>query len=223
MNTGCWLAQDSVQAWLNEHGLGHSEEDLIKMWAFFEEEALKKLEEVSEESPKQVYVWTSTLTLPWYVEYLAPSRFAIEIWNSARNPDSWDSKTIKAVAEKGYKMVFSNEEQTYLDLGYLGWNYQRQLSTVYEDNPYKILERHGVNNFEEAESNVLGGEIALWTEITDDSTLVMMMEPRTAAYGEMLWRDPRHSSSWAEASYRMLRHRERLQERGVQAETITNG
>jgi hypothetical protein len=41
---------------------------------------------------------------------------------------------------------------------YLGWQ------TVYENDLYKILENHGATLSPELKAQVLGGEVALWTE-----------------------------------------------------------
>ena len=171
--------------------------------------------------PSNVYVWTSLLTDPDYLDQW-DSRFTVELWSNGRfESDSVDYKTIKAVAEGGFKMVFSNYEQTYIDAGYGGWNYERTMQKVYEDNPWKILERHEVSNMEEAQANALGGEIAMWTELTDDASLMATLEPRTAAYAETMWRDPRENNEWADAAPRMIRHSDRLRERGIGADALT--
>ena len=100
---------------------------------------------------------------------------------------------------------------------YKGWQ------AVYENDPLDILQRHGVaqaqsqvhrsrfilsflNSFA---GQVVGGEVALWTEQTDSGALVARLEPRTAAAGERWWAGSR-AGGWREAEPRMVRHRARL-------------
>ena len=53
---------------------------------------------------------------------------------------------------------------------YKGWN------TVYEVDPLKILEDLAVSNLEKAKANIDGGEVAMWTEQTDDNNLLSKVE-----------------------------------------------
>ena len=46
------------------------------------------------------------------------------------------------------------------------------------------------------------------------------MEPRTSAYGERLWLGDR-AGGWRQAHARMVHHRERLVQRGIGADQIT--
>merc|ERR1712106_154614 len=137
-------------------------------------------------------MWSNRLTQNEYIHHLSRAIYTIQLWTDAR--DLSDS-TIRTVADKGFKTIFSNWDATYLDCGAGGW--------VKEGNnwcsPYKgwqlmhqndldlILERHGVSNIAEAKDNVLGGEVAMWTEQVDDTELVSKTEPRLSAFAERLW------------------------------------
>ena len=89
-------------------------------------------------------------------------------------------RNIKAVAEGGFKMIFSNSDGLYLDCGFAGWVWDspswcspyKGWQTVYQNDPYAILETHGVANLDEAKGNVVGAEVAMWTEQTDDQSLL---------------------------------------------------
>ena len=50
--------------------------------------------------------------------YIFRDKYAIQLWTDASNPSDL---TIKTVAEKGFKMIFSNHDATYLDCGFGAW------------------------------------------------------------------------------------------------------
>ena len=65
--------------------------------------------------------WTSEKTfktLQNIVNYLFRDKYTIQLWTDASNPSDL---TIKTVAEKGFKMIFSNHDATYLDCGFGAW------------------------------------------------------------------------------------------------------
>ena len=127
-------------------------------------------------------------------------------------------------------MIFSNYDATYLDCGFGGWvnsgnnwcSPYKEWQLQHQNDPTRMLEERNVNNLAQAVANVLGGEVALWTEQADGHSMMQRIEPRAAAYGERLWRGPR-TGGWQEAERRLVRHRERLVRRGVAAETLTHG
>ena len=63
----------------------------------------------------------------------------------------------------------------------------------------------GLINLEEAKSNILGGEVALWTEQSDGHNMMNKIEPRASAYAERLWKGPT-TGSWLEAERRLVRY-----------------
>lgn len=224
---GCWNSSDSIIEWLKSEGRGRNEEDFMYIWNYFQTESLKRVETASAEvgiPTPRVTLWSSHLTLPEYIHYLDPKSYTIQIWADSSN---CIDKTIKTIAEAGLKMIFSNVDGTYLDCGYAGWvtngnnwcSPYKGWHTVYENDPHKIIERHEVKNEEVAKSNILGGEVAMWTEQTDGMSLMSKVEPRAAAYGERLWRGP-SAGGWRQAEPRMVRQRERLSKRGVGADAL---
>ena len=105
--------------------------------------------------------------------------------------------TIKTVAEAGFKMIFSNYDATYLDCGFGGWvnsgnnwcspykvfirhfNWHFNIlvlvkvwQLLHGNDPYRLLEARGVANLEAARGNVLGGEVAMWTETADGHNMM---------------------------------------------------
>ena len=226
---GCWNSSAMIVQWLEERGRGRMEEDFMYIWDYYQQESLARVAKASAElglAVPKATLWSSHLTLPSYISYLNPSLYNIQIW--ADSADLEDT-TIKTVAEAGFKMIFSNSDATYLDCGYSGWvadgnnwcSPYKGWQIIYENDPDQIIEAHGVSNQMEAKQNVLGGEVAIWTEQTDYMSLMSKVEPRAAAYGERLWRGP-SAGTWREAESRMVRHRERLRERGISADALVH-
>lgn len=226
---GCWNSSEMIVQWLQERGRGTEEDDFMFMWNFFQQESLNRVIKASNDlnidAPKPT-LWNSHITLPQYIGYLDPNLYNIQLWIDSND---FSNPTLKTVAEAGFQMIFSNADATYLDCGYSGWvtdgnnwcSPYKGWQLLYENDPYLIIESHGVSNQMEAEQNVLGGEVAIWTEQTDGMSLMSKVEPRAAAYAERLWRGP-SAGKWREAESRMVKHRDRLIERGIGADALVH-
>ena len=70
------------------------------------------------------------------------------------------------------------------------------------------------------ESLILGGEAAMWAEQVDGAAVIHKLWPRASALGERLWTDPGSSQTWKQAEIRMINHRNRLVERGIEADAL---
>jgi len=226
IHVGCWNASSDVTTWLSQKGRGREEEDFIYIWSHFVQESVKRIRKAGMAEPNLV-LWNNGMTKAEHIHHLDPELFTIQLWTNSKD---LSDKTIKTVAEKGFKMIFSNYDSTYLDCGFGGWvsdgnNWcapYKEWQLQHQNDPMKMLEDRNITNLEEAKANVLGGEVALWTEQADGNSMMSRIEPRAAAYGEQLWRGPA-TGSWLEAERRMVRHRGRLVDRGVGAETLTHG
>lgn len=89
--------------------------------------------------------------------------------------------------------------------------------------PYKnwrrILNYDPVKNIPEDKRNlVLGGEVRLWSELTDEVTLDFMLWPRAAAAAEMMWRGKGEVGE--DSTRRLAMMRERLLKMGVSAGVV---
>jgi len=226
IHVGCWNTSHDVTEWLRQRGRGREEDDFIFIWNHFLQESVRRIKKAGMTEPNLV-LWNNGMTKAEHIHYLDPDLFAIQLWTNSRD---LSDQTIKTVAEKGFKMIFSNYDSTYLDCGFGGWvsdgnNWcapYKEWQLQHQNNPLRILEERNLSNLEEAKANILGGEVALWTEQADSDSMMSRIEPRAAAYGEQLWRGP-ITGGWLEAERRMVRHRVRLVDRGVGAETLTHG
>lgn len=226
IHVGCWNSSQDIAAWLDQRGRGKNEEDFIFIWNHFLQESVKRIKKAGMEKPKLV-LWNNGMTRTEHIHLLDPEVFAIQLWTNSRD---LGDLTIKTVAEKGFQMIFSNYDAAYLDCGFGGWvsdgnNWcapYKEWQLQHQNDPINILEERNVNNLEEAKKNILGGEVALWTEQVDGHSMMSRLEPRAAAYGEQLWRGP-STGTWVEAERRLVRHRTRLVDRGIGAETLTHG
>jgi len=216
---GCWNTSSEIQAWLESEDKTSDEAGFLHLWHHFQDTAYNNVLSLNNgTAPLATYLWTSHLTHQENLKDLDASKYTIQIW---------DDESTKGLAESGFKLVFSPTE-VYLDCGfgswvgegnnwcspYKGWN------TVYEVDPEGILEDLGVSNLSEAKANIMGGEVAMWAEQTDDSNILTKLEPRASAYAERLWLG-RAVPGWRAAEGRMARHRMRLVSRGIEAEQIT--
>lgn len=230
VHLGCWNSTPSILSWLQAEGRGTAEDDFMFLWHHFIQQSTMAMKSAAKAlgvaSPK-LTLWSNQLTHPEHIHYLNKEDFTIQLWSDST---ATENSVIRAVAEAGFKMVFSNYDATYLDCGFGAWvgnghnwcSPYKQWQAQHANDPLAILKNHSVNNLAEAEANVLGGEVALWTEQADGASMMSRIEPRASAYGERLWRGPA-TGHWVEAERRLVNHRERIAARGVQADSLTHG
>lgn len=80
------------------------------------------------------------------------------------------------------------------------------------------------NIAKEAAKNVVGGEVAVWSETIDTTNLDVLVWPRASAAGEVLWSGRQDAAgqnrSQYDASPRLAEMRERMVARGVRAAPV---
>ncbi|PSN43909.1 Chitooligosaccharidolytic beta-N-acetylglucosaminidase [Blattella germanica] len=223
VNFGCWRSVPEIVNWMTSQGLGQTDADYLKLWDIFQKKAHAKLVEANGGKELPIVLWTSHLTEEGHADqYLDNKTYIIQIWTTGYD------KVIGELVKKGFRVIFSNYDALYFDCGfgawigegnnwcspYIGWQ------KVYKNDPYAILTKQGVDVSpgSPARELVLGAEAALWTEQVDESSLDGRFWPRAAAMAERLWSNP--EEGWQEAEYRMLAHRERLVQRGIQPEAL---
>ncbi|XP_031349182.1 chitooligosaccharidolytic beta-N-acetylglucosaminidase-like [Photinus pyralis] len=210
VSVACWNSTPSIVEWMGKQGWGRSEDDFIKLWSYFQSNALERFDRHSHEK-LPIIMWTSALTSSKHVEQFLPKdRYIIQVWTSKTDPH------VTHLLRKGYRMILSNSDALYLDCGYSGWvtggnnwcSPYKGWQQIYDNSPAL----YGKTN------QFLGGEAALWTEQVDDTAVDSRIWPRAAALAERLWAEP--ANSWRAAENRMLTHRERLVNRGIKADAL---
>lgn len=207
----CWETSSNITNWMKEQGWNPST-DYTKLWAYFQENAIKSLDKVAPAGSK-VVLWSSTLTsVSNVVEYLNPEKYVIQIWT-----EGTDTGVMKLLSQ-GYDLIMSNVDHFYFDCGF----------TTYVNNadhwcsPYKGWQIVYDNNLRKLSGSyynqILGGEGCLWSSVSDVNTLDSRLWPRSSALAERLWSEPDNGYRGAEA--RMLLHREYLILYGLLAESI---
>ncbi|XP_045139187.1 chitooligosaccharidolytic beta-N-acetylglucosaminidase-like isoform X2 [Portunus trituberculatus] len=218
VNLNCWNSTQEIRSWMiaNDHGV--DEEAYYRQWAVFQEKAQQLLKKAAKGRKVEGVLWTSELTKPGRLNLSHnSSQYIIQIWSTQDDP------VISEMLSLGHRLIFSNHDAWYLDCGVGAWvgdgnnwcSPYKGWQTVYNNSPHTIaMTLTGSPNTE----LILGGEAALWTEQADTNTVDAKVWPRAAALAERLWSNP--STSWQKAETRFIHHRQRLVQRGVQAERI---
>merc|ERR1712126_781073 len=165
-------------------------------------------------------LWSSKLTHLDNIEtYVDKSRFTIQLWDdlsSAANQKIWSQ-----ILEKGYRLILSNSDRLYLDCGFGPWvggppnslnnwcSPYKSWQLIYENRPEKMLGQT---------QGVMGQEVAIWSEEADEHSIEGRIFPRASALAERTWSDPQ--TGWAEAEHRMIGQRQRMVQRGIEAERL---
>lgn len=151
----------------------------------------------------------------------------VQVWRDAAH--------ISSALKKGYSVIFGDYSHWYLDCGYGGFinpypsgysppgipyntsggvptqikdpfldycNPLKNWKHVYVYNPY-------VNITSDLFHLIEGGEVLLWSELTDPVNLDGKLWPRAASAAEVLWSGPRNESMIEDASRRLSEWRER--------------
>lgn len=213
VNLECWSEQLS-SATLKKYV------DLHDVWGEFTLKALKCLENANKGKPiSNIIVWSSNLSKRPYLEkFFNKTNIVVQSWGASQWPDTLDLIT------DGYKVIISHVDAWYLDCGFGRWRETgeaacdpyRPWQVVYNHRPWS---QQGIKK-----TQVLGGEICLWSEQVDDTSLDSRLWPRGAAFAERVWSDPpldTNTYSIQEDVYtRLNTHRARLVNRGLSPEAL---
>ncbi|KAI8893901.1 glycoside hydrolase superfamily [Globomyces pollinis-pini] len=133
----------------------------------------------------------------------------IQVWTGLEN--------VKKVVDKGYQVVVSPYTPWYLDCGRGNWLSGLQSWCPYNSwqDAYQYDPTAGIDDA--SKKLVLGGSVAMWSEIADTNTVTSLIFPRAAAAAESLWSSP---GDWNEAIYRLDRWRQLVSVRGYVSGTI---
>ena len=225
----CWRKSKEIVNWMNERKLDpNDDENMFRLWQEFQINATKRLQ--SSTPKKKIVLWTSSLTeRPDSIRTLPPDNHIIQIWLSSREPGIAD------LIERGYEVIFSNSDGLYLDCGF-GYYVEegnswcdpyKQWRTIYQNDPVKIYETLSQQSGEarrkrakNVKEQILGSEIPAWSESIGPDSLETRIWPRGAAHAERMWTNPEGDKAWIEAEIRFVHHRERMVQRGIEAEAL---
>ncbi|KAH9641693.1 hypothetical protein HF086_005139 [Spodoptera exigua] len=200
----CWNQTEEIIDYMKTKNYDPTTNGFLKLWSEFHEKALAAWDEVMQavQTPKQpVMIWSSDLTQPqWINTHLSKERYIIEVWEPV------NSQLLHKLLGMGYKTVSVPKDIWYLDHGFWGITKYSNWRKMYAH----VLPR---------DDNMLGGEVAMWTEYLDEQALDTRIWPRAAAVAERLWSDP--TSDVLAAEMRMQRQRARLIKRGLRADAIS--
>jgi hexosaminidase len=152
----------------------------------------------------------------------------VQVWQSAANA--------KLTTAAGYQTIVGSYDYWYLDCGRGQWldfgpKVERQFYPFLDYcNPVKnwrlIYSYDPLFNLTAKEAKlIIGGEVHLWSEQTDEHNLDRMLWPRASAAGEILWSGRQDANgknrTLTDAAVRLQEFRERMVVRGTQAEPFT--
>ncbi|KAK4057563.1 Glucosamine-6-phosphate isomerase (Glucosamine-6-phosphate deaminase) (GNPDA) (GlcN6P deaminase) [Microbotryomycetes sp. JL221] len=124
----------------------------------------------------------------------------VTVWISSAN--------VRAVADRGHRIIHAASEYLYLDCGAGGWIGNLPGGSNSWCDPFKSWQKvysfdPFANVTESQKTLILGGEALLWTEQVDPTNLDSMAWPRAAAAAEVFWTGDSKSRSSKEALPRL--------------------
>ena len=170
-------------------------------------------------------VWEE-MVLEWNLTL--PKNVIIQTWRS--------TSSLSEIVSRGHQALFGSNSHWYLDCGHGAFldpanpsepSSNPLVNPPFEDycSPYKnwrhVYSYDPLKDVPEIHhSLVLGGEVHLWSELTDSVTLDGMLWPRAAAAAEVMWRGP-GTRPTEDTTRRLALLRERLVARGIAAGMVT--
>ena len=148
---------------------------------------------------------------------------------------NWRPDGLRKIVDKGHLALFGECNEWYLDCGFGTFidpvpdndKTPSPIKHPFADwcPPYKnwrrVLAYNPLKDIPEDKQHlILGGEVHLWTELTDSVTLDFMLWPRAAAAAEMMWRGPEKVQVGEPTTRRLALMRERLVKKGVRAGVV---
>ncbi|KAK6544151.1 N-acetyl-glucosamine-6-phosphate deacetylase [Orbilia ellipsospora] len=153
---------------------------------------------------------------------------------------SWLSNdSVKKIVEKGYRVIFGNYLNWYLDCGFGQWldfggpSFKSQFPTFADycspQKNWKAVYYYDPLDGVPAQNQhlVLGGEAHMWSEQVDAEIVDTRIWPRGSAAAEVLWSYNRDSKgeyrAMVDITPRLAEMRERMVARGIKASLVTQG
>ncbi|VEN39882.1 unnamed protein product [Callosobruchus maculatus] len=214
VNLECWAQH------LQKNVVANNYTDLHDLWGDFTLKAISRLQQANGGTKiPHVIVWSSKLSQrPYISKYLDKSNVVVQSWGASQWTDTPD------LIADGYRVILSHVDAWYLDCGFGRWRETgeaacdpyRPWQTVYSHRPWQ--------QFHLPKNQIMGGEVCLWSEQVDESSLDARLWPRAAAFAERVWTDPQLDLATfnihEDVYTRLNTHRDRLVARGIGAEAL---
>ncbi|KAG4075415.1 hypothetical protein HA402_015068 [Bradysia odoriphaga] len=206
----CWTNDTRIASYLRDRNI-----TILQLF----EEFVSDMQSHIYSHNKTVMVWQEMLL---EYNFTLPVNTVIQVWVG--------SEGVKESTRRGYKTVVSSSDYWYLDVGY----------GKPRSNPFPHVAGAGYNhwnrvysydmrtNLTEEETNLLvGGEVAMWGELADETNFEAKIWPRASAFAERLWSGYENPAGEkiesADAILRLLPWRERMVLRGTMASPLNQG
>ncbi|KAJ1673749.1 Glucosamine-6-phosphate isomerase (Glucosamine-6-phosphate deaminase) (GNPDA) (GlcN6P deaminase) [Spiromyces aspiralis] len=175
VNMNCWEKSNTMQDYLAAHS-GATVNHVLKQF-------YQGIHDTIIASGKVGFCWEETI---FHQNFTVPKGTAVQSWI--------DSDSVRKTVMAGYNAIASPYEYYYLDCGHGGWlsdvvgnswcDPYKSWSKVYSYNPLANITNP------EHQKRVLGGEVALWAEQSDEHVMDSYLWPRSSAHAEILWSGP---------------------------------
>ncbi|KAJ1817426.1 Glucosamine-6-phosphate isomerase (Glucosamine-6-phosphate deaminase) (GNPDA) (GlcN6P deaminase), partial [Coemansia sp. RSA 2599] len=172
VNRACWTEDPDVKKYLEDN----PKEDIESLLVDWYEKVHEHLGDLG----KTAMTWEETL---FHSNYTLPKGTIVQTWI--------DEQSIPNTVAKGYRSIASPASSYYLDCGHGAW-----LSNWDGDSwcdPFKtwmhVYNFDPLANITDADEQklVLGAEVAVWAEQTDEIVIDQRLWPRASAMAETAW------------------------------------
>lgn len=193
----CWDQRPSIKQWMNEHNISTYDD----LQVYYRQRQKKIWREKISKTKIATYWANKDVNLPVEDDDI------IHWWGT--------TKELIYIKDKPNKIVLSNYDLLYLDVGFggsLGGSYgqAKTWKDVYSFNP----------KVEGIKGEVIGATTCLWSEVNSDSTQDNKLWIRSSALAERLW-NPQAFKNWPELVERLYLMERLLIRRGIAASPIT--
>ncbi|KAJ3252120.1 hypothetical protein HK103_001817 [Boothiomyces macroporosus] len=193
VNSNCYLSDPGVSQYLNSTGM-----TLDQLLSNF----THSVKQYAKDSKKQTIFWEETVL----DHQINMTGSVIQAWIG--------QESVQKLVNLGYSVIASPYKEWYLDCG--RGNFVSGLNSWCD--PYKtwrtVYEYDPLLGVDPKSSHlVLGGEVAMWSELVDNDDVQAILFPRAFAAAEVLWGSP--NRSWEEAIYRLDQFRTGLSFRKI--------
>ncbi|KAJ2504954.1 Glucosamine-6-phosphate isomerase (Glucosamine-6-phosphate deaminase) (GNPDA) (GlcN6P deaminase) [Coemansia sp. RSA 2052] len=209
VNRNCWKEDPDVQKYLAAHPGEDVESLLVNFYT--------KVHDHLATTGKTAYTWEETL---FHSKYVPNNSTILQVWI--------DQASVQKAVAQGYRVVSSSYESYYLDCGHGAWLPNWDGNSWCD--PFKTWMH--VYNYDVAanitdpaqKKLILGAEVALWSEQTDEQVVDARLWPRASAMAETAWSGKAdasgHVRTTGEVASRLHEQRYRMVGRGINAEPM---